>query len=361
MHSSQNLTDLGSATHQIIAGSTPASMISIGEKMRKWPSIEGLQNVVKDFERKVEERDVQFKAKIKLDGTNAGVRKTPSGVSFQSKSIPITPEKDNAGFARWAQNVPFSLVKNDYEESLPIMTIFGEWAGKGIESGCSVKEVGMKTFFPFAIEYGSEAIDEETGKYKESFLEVEPERIQKILEPVKDFVKVLPWFSDEVFHITFPKVEKAIVDKINEIVYDIEKEDPYIKTVFGISGVGEGLVFYPIGETHIEKWGELAFKVKGFKHMVNKQQKPAQVKIEVFSSVSEFVSSFVTEARCKQALANVCGSSPPEKKNISAFLTWVNTDVKKESVDELEVLNLSWDKVSGEVTKTARAWFLSKF
>lgn len=327
--------------------------------MHLWPSIEGLQNVIKEANRTGRKNKQRYKGKIKLDGTNAGISISNGEVRFQSRSIYITPEKDNAGFARWASSIDWKSVKNG--SSLPIMTIFGEWAGAGIQSGCSVKDIGLKAFFVFAIEYSSDEKDEETGKYVQSILEVEPAHLEKILNPVKDFVRVLPWYEGSEYEINFGEPDSSVIDQINSDVARIEMEDPYIKTVFGISGIGEGLVLYPLGLNNINDWENFAFKAKGMKHMVKKQEKPVQVMVDVSPSVESFVASFVTEARCNQGLNVVCGSSPPEKKNISAFLTWMSNDVKKESKDELEASNLSWEKVAGEVTKAARVWFLRKF
>ena len=66
----------------------------------------------------------------KIDGTNAQVFITPEGELFcGSRTRWITPENDNAGFARWCF---------DHKEELLTLGAgrhFGEWWGSGIQRG----------------------------------------------------------------------------------------------------------------------------------------------------------------------------------------------------------------------------------
>jgi hypothetical protein len=79
----------------------------------------------------------------KIDGTNAQVYITDDFRLFAgSRSRWITPENDNAGFARW--------VKANYDE---LMTLgpgshFGEWWGSGIQRGYGLPK-GEKRFSLF--------------------------------------------------------------------------------------------------------------------------------------------------------------------------------------------------------------------
>jgi hypothetical protein len=49
-----------------------------------------------------------------------------------------------------------------------------------------------------------------------------------------------------------------------------------------------------------------------------------------------------------------------EMKEMGKFLKWVNSDIKKESITELEVSQLSWKQVSRPVTDKARNWYMKK-
>lgn len=68
---------------------------------------------------------------------------------------------------------------------------------------------------------------------------------------------------------------------VTKHVLDVEEEDPWMKSLFGISGTGtftyalrltltgEGLVYYPTseidekGHLHLDRFCEFAFKAKG--------------------------------------------------------------------------------------------------
>nr|WSW58484.1 RNA ligase family protein [Streptomyces sp. NBC_00998] len=67
----------------------------------------------------------------KLDGTNAGIHVDEAGrVAAQSRNRLITPENDNAGFARWVHENAADLAY-----ILGPGLHFGEWWGRGIQRG----------------------------------------------------------------------------------------------------------------------------------------------------------------------------------------------------------------------------------
>jgi hypothetical protein len=136
-----------------------------------------------------------------------------------------------------------------------------------------------------------------------------------------------------------------------------------VKRTFGVTGLGEGLVFYPVASldgsaisTAPEELALLMFKAKGEKHRTANTKMAVQVDASVVASVDEFVALMVTEARLAQGLSTVC----PEGSDIRAmgkFLAWVAADVEKESKAELEASNLTWEQVSKAVQAKARDWF----
>jgi hypothetical protein len=67
----------------------------------------------------------------KIDGTNAAIGVLDDGTVYaQSRKKLITPEQDNAGFARWVSENEETL-----REFLGPGLHFGEWWGKGIQRG----------------------------------------------------------------------------------------------------------------------------------------------------------------------------------------------------------------------------------
>jgi len=81
----------------------------------------------------------------KIDGTNAQIYITEDGELFAgSRTRWITPEDDNAGFARWAQGNKSELLE------LGPGRHFGEWWGSGIMRGYGLVK-GEKRFTLFNV------------------------------------------------------------------------------------------------------------------------------------------------------------------------------------------------------------------
>ncbi len=78
----------------------------------------------------------------KIDGTNAGVEISDDGTQIRAASRTrwITPQVDNAGFARWVEENKAELLK------LGPGTHWGEWFGSGIQRGYGLT---TKHFFLF--------------------------------------------------------------------------------------------------------------------------------------------------------------------------------------------------------------------
>jgi hypothetical protein len=81
----------------------------------------------------------------KIDGTNGviWVNETGDDILVGSRTRWITPEQDNAGFARWA-----------YEHKQELLTLgpgfhYGEWWGQGIQRNYGLKEKRFSLFNVF--------------------------------------------------------------------------------------------------------------------------------------------------------------------------------------------------------------------
>jgi hypothetical protein len=77
----------------------------------------------------------------KIDGTNGQVYITEDGDIFAgSRTRWVTPEQDNAGFAKWVQGNKMDLLR------LGPGRHFGEWWGAGIQRGYGLKEKRFSLF-----------------------------------------------------------------------------------------------------------------------------------------------------------------------------------------------------------------------
>jgi len=289
---------------------------------------------------------VEYRAKVKLHGTNCAVQITGSGVIAQSRTALLSPDADYKGFAVWV------AAQRDYFARLPSgLVVFGEWCGPGIEKGMAISQARTKLFAVFAV------------RRDDGMIIHEPEQIRALLPAANapEQLHVLPW-EGEPITITFgdrADLERA-ASVLNTRVAEVEREDPWVKRALGISGLGEGLVFYPVSvdgaAPATERLEQLMFKAKGEKHRTAGTKTAVQVDPSVVASVAEFVALMVTDARLRQGLTEACGGAR-DPKITRQFLEWVATDVRKESSAELAASGLSWSDVDKAVQARAREWF----
>lgn len=299
--------------------------------MTKFPSIESFAHVFRDAV-----RGVYAKPKIKLHGTNGGVVVKKGKVVAQSRNN-LLIESDNAGFAAWVREQEHLWA--DCSDGI----IYGEWAGPGIQDRDAVTKILRKTFFVFAV-------------LSEGKMITEPEDIAMRLNPTLCNVVVLPWFAPAAT-VTFENVG-SFVEMVNEEINKIAVQDPFIFEHFGVTGPGEGLVYMPPDPSNIETFCRNTFKVKTEDHRVRKTVRAISVKIDIPKDAVDFVLTFVTPARCQQAVTEACnGNRAPELTR--DFLKWMGSDVRKESMVELEGMGVEWGGVAKFVNDAARKWFLA--
>ena len=327
-----------------------------------WASIGALSSVWKELQGRATHHNDAFswpslrcRAKVKLHGV------LPSGaVVAQSRNLILNSDaKSIAGFSRWvAELEPFfsSLAREE------TVVIFGEFCGESIQKGTALNKIGRKIFAIFAVQIG----DDRTHEAK---LEVDPDRISTLVGPRPEGVYVLPWHGEELElnYADRDTIQRAAT-VINDMVLCVERCDPWVKETFGVEGIGEGVVVYPVTKAghydvkmHAVSRDEithLMFKAKGQKHAASKKKKPAQIDPEIARSIDDFAQIFVTEARCEQAIVEAC-EGQRSKQQMGAFLRWIALDVRKESVHELDASGLTWKQVSRKVNVVARAWLFA--
>jgi hypothetical protein len=291
---------------------------------------------------KQESEPLQFRSKIKLHGTNAGIRIIDGEAFYQKRTGDVTPLSDNAGFASFAHTVTW---KTDTD-----IIIYGEWAGPGVQKSDAVSSIPNKMFFVFGVQCGEDMI-------------TEPDDIQKYL-PDDSRIKVIPWFDEPTtVSINDVMTAKNLSARLDADVKEIGNEDPYIKELFDVSGVGEGLVVSPYfkeGSVPLWLYNTFTFKVKSDAHLVQKTKSPnSSIYIEIPGSVKDFCDQFVTDNRCEQMVnEHLAGSYAMQ--GMSTFLREINADILKESKNEFAELGVEWKLVNKELSKRVVIWFKSK-
>lgn len=318
-----------------------------------FPSIESFANVVRTMRRvPIGERApvIHYGSKIKLHGTNAGIRISGCQVQAQSRNRDITPDQDNCGFAAWVEETREFWSKWDHPGTSDAV-IFGEWAGPGVQGGAqaeAVSKLDRKHFFVFAI-YEPAA----------DVYWTDPLAIGVMLGRIGDLpIRVLPWIDQGPVDFNAGASLEQFAAAISNGAELIGEHDLYIAKEFGIAGTGEGLVFMPTDRAPGSEFAAATFKVKAEAHRVRKTKAAASAGFQLPDSIAELAASFVTPARCEQALREIGGVA--ERPRMGEFLKWIGGDVKKESAGELEAAGSDWKKVSGIVSKHAAAWFLAR-
>jgi hypothetical protein len=334
----------------------------------KMPKIRGFQNVWKDLQHAASDPNydvTSWAVKVKLHGTNAGIRINSDGtVVAQKRSDDVEPG-DHFGFGNYVEDlkgvINFPLLAQHYFYDFDDVTIMGEWAGPGIQKGVACSAIPEKTFFPFAILVNTKSYD---GKHSMHYDSLEWHGFMEdvLSSKPKNFVPVDVLYKIHA-NARMQTAVNCLVDWCNDTTMEIEKEDPFIKEKFGVSGIGEGIVLYPnpygVGYCPKHEFEALGFKVKGEEHAVNKAGKPARMKSNIPASAFEFADMHLTEARLEQGLQEVGGELVNE--NLGKFIGWICRDISTESALEIAESGLDWkSQLSGVIATRARNWFFEK-
>ncbi len=292
---------------------------------------------IKDFKNTVSKicrlPTLSYEGTIKLHGTNAGVSYSKErGLIPQSRNRELTIEKDNMGFAIFIESKKevleeFFLCFENPEE----ITIYGEWCGERIQNGMAINKL-PKMWVIFAMK------EEEDYRYINWASE-------------KDQIYNINHFQKHYIDIDFNNPAEH-TEKIQEWVNEVEKECPVGKH-FGISGMGEGIVFTHYNDNGFRK---SIFKVKGDKHKNVKKREKQIISPEKIKSINDFCDYAVTENRLKQGLEHV----NLDIKNTGKFIKWICQDIISEETDTLIANELVVKDFTREASARARNYFIGK-
>lgn len=356
---------------------------------RTWVSTPTLHNLHRNlqilkYEKQNEtlsaEKELVYRAKIKIHGTHAAIVVTRDNVYALSRNKLCTPEDDNCGFAKWVESIKESLLNREFVKGLcrnQVFIIRGEWAGPGVANGASAYHKLKDKFFAVYAIQDIRFIDLPIENQL-SFIYCEPEKIKALLEleiePLKR-VYVLPWHlgTDQTV-LTFSvkhldengrskPLDELTSELINNEIAQIDKQDPWALETFNVSGTGEGLVFYPSLPNRDNRDGRFSnaefetyiFKAKGDTHKLTSTGKAVSTHASTSTSDYEFVKLVLTNARLLQALDE---TKAKDIKDIRNFLKWIQEDILKEAQGELNAIaNGSTKTALKRVADEAAMWY----
>ncbi len=341
------------------------------KKMIKFPSIEQFRTVVSNINRhynfkgldesgepiydaSMPKPKLTFKGTVKLHGTNAAVSYNTKGdLWFQSRENIITPEKDNAGFAFFAESnrdvflgLMLEIAENEnINRNENTITIYGEWCGGNIQKGVGITNL-PKSFFIFGVKITPHTETEEELKANPAYW-VD----YTYLESPDNKIYNINNFTTYSIDIDF-NMPQLVQNQLSEMTIDVENECPVSKA-FGFSGIGEGIVWSTEVNGVVHR-----FKVKGEKHSSSKVKTLAAVDVEKLESIQKFVDYAVTESRFNQALENVFPNNEPiGTSKLGDMIRWIVNDVIKEEMDTMVENGIEPKEVNKYISTKAREMF----
>ncbi len=320
-------------------------------------------------------RTVVYRGKVKLHGTNAAIRTEPDGEEWvtengksfkkpkvklqaQSRKFDINIERDNQGFAAFAAKHARDFLNENVRAGT---TIFGEWCGPGIQNGVAINEAPKPFFAVFAVVDGDIVVSD-------------PDLIRSYVDDSHPQVFVIDW-STQPLYIDFAGANLKERAEIAKATDEIDDLCPFAQQHFGVEGVGEGLVFFPlflyegedvdqesqVGAVSYADFGVYGFKSKGGKHNTGKKKK---VTLNMTPEKLASIADFVAKTTSQDALFNVLDSlrvgnddvRELSNKGIGPFIAAVQKDIAAERSDELPD-GVTWKQVAKGIGKEALAFY----
>ncbi len=346
------------------------------KKHISYPSIEQFRNIISTVNREAnfvgldENGDaiydtskpkpvLTFKGTIKLHGTNFGVSfNSLEGMWAQSRENIITPQSDNAGSAFFVETNKdafqqlFTEVAEKYniDTTTNTISIYGEWAGKGIQKAVAISNIDKSMFiFGVKITPHLKGEDDKTPAYwvEASFLKNPEKRIYNIED-----------FKTYSIDIDF-NLPQLAQNRIIEMTIEVEEECPVSKE-FGHIGIGEGIVF-----SHMTPSGKVyRFKSKGEKHSkASKVTTLKPVDDVKLNKIIETVNKVTVSWRLDQALTAACdlmNGGSIDRKHLGNYIRLVIADVIKEESDTIAEAGLEPKDLNAKISEVARRYFFQR-
>jgi hypothetical protein len=364
-------------------------------RLIKWPDIEQYRSTVhnvvhsahyigKDengdpiYDKTRNSPTLKFEGTVKLHGTNAAVCFGYDNEEWcQSRENIITVEKDNAGFAMFVNNNKqvFQDITNAVAllRDIPVekllnedVAIYGEWCGKGIQDTVAITQL-PRMFVIFGIAF----VNSEGKKTYLTRQQVEAtigwkrwgsgSEFNPAAEDITGKGRIFSIYDFPSFQVTidFNKPHE-FQNGLNDMTAQVEAECPVAKA-FGVSGLGEGIVWRCIEEGYEDSgyW----FKVKGDKHSGSKVKMNATVDVERINNIHalcETLSHTGRLAQMYQKVFDTLNGGQPDIKRMGEFIKAVMADILKEELDTIAASGFTTKDITGPISKITRDYLLEQ-
>lgn len=290
-----------------------------------------------------------FNGTVKLHGTCSTVVVNQNEYYAQSRERILSPTEDNAGFCFFAtknkdiisQMANKLALENNVDLSTHSIVLNGEWAGKGVQGKVAMSELPKAWFL-----FGVYSIDQEGNRTYLSFDGIKS--VENGIYNIKDYT---------TYNITVdfnnPIESEPLIEKLT---LEVEDECPVAKA-FGVSGIGEGIVF-----THSSEAGKYTYKSKGLKHSAkgNKKKVESNVDDERVKLLLEVADKVTPEWRLEQMLQstfNLMNGGHLDIKKLGEFIQAVVKDVMKEDLDILVSNGVEPKEINKYISNIAKEYY----
>lgn len=298
---------------------------------------------------------IPYIGRVKLHGTNAGVRKEGGKLIAQSRNGELSIGNDNAGFAAFVAkddvNSYLSMLITEYSDmyNSESVTLFGEWIGPGVQKGVALNELPSRQFVLFKVCIG----EGDENRYISVLPDAQAHEFNKV---GIYFINQIPHFETSVDF----RMPDLITPELEAMTLEVEEKCPWAAQ-FGIEGIGEGIVWEP-ADPALASMPGLWFKTKGIKHQKSNKTKPTNVVVADpvrVQALNDLVDTIVPEWRLDQGLGEL--ATPRDlltNHDIGAYIKWVMVDTLKEESDTIANNDFDWKKdISKAITLKARLYF----
>lgn len=303
---------------------------------------------------------LKLRGTVKVHGTNAGIRRESGKFICQSRERDLPFPQDNYGFRTWVDkflseedNCILKLFA-DVERIATLqsvdfvdkqVTVFGEWAGNGVQTTVSVSEVG-RFFYVFA------------AKVDEVWLDIS-DLAEFPEERIFNCERMKQWELEIDFN------DRLDLAKASEFMRNLTLEVEQLCPV-GVAlknpkkeyknTTGEGVVYKAVDPA----WSDLIFKVKGEEHSHSKVRTIAAVDVEKVENAIKFTEYAVTENRLLRGVEALKEAGKEvSKKSTGDFVAWLCRDCITEEADTMKASGLDGKIVGNHIGTRAREWFFA--
>lgn len=297
-------------------------------------------NPMKNYDIEVEETNCFFVNNILVHNSNGGICRTASGkIMPQSREQILSIGNDNAGFAAFCEANNDHIVKLfDVFPANVDVTIYGEWVGGNIQKGVALTGLD-KHFVMFKAKIGDGYVNLPTDLHNND------NGIYNIDQ--------IPSYEVEIDFLNPTPVSEVLAD----LTLKVEEECPWAKIMFGVSGVGEGIVWH---QTDNPELNDYWFKTKGVKHKGGGKPQKIKISDEKLESINAAAEEVLPEWRLEQGIAYLRENNIPLiPQSTGDYLRWIAGDILKEETGAIEASGFTWKEIQNPAIRNAKNYFLN--